>query len=786
MRFTIAGRSAVMRLVSTILLTLILACLLLAQAPIGFGPGTLSVGLLDYFDWYAATPSGCTAGSRGMCVGHSPVGDTIYFTGWFADAHLLPVTTGLPVVGTLNDFTSKTCSGNLMVIQLAAFDWAARNAGRIYEVNCMSSYGAVPGASDSPAGWKGHCTSNDLGDQGCSWKSRAPFVRDGMLYLPIERQIPAGTKSIHDATMIVSSDGGATWKNPYTVATAGTASATGDAPLCGAAAQVAGNPCTDASYPGSIMWQSMPLDASHWSPVQYGQDGATPPGGITDGCDPATYVCFISGEQEASIARVLRTNLPHLKSTEWQYYTCPAITDSYRCPGSASGSWTSVFADRTQVAHIVSGGTDNIPMTSFFGVAYIQEFKSYLMAGYQSRPGSAYGTSFAWAPAIQGPWTTAVSSHSVSGSTTSVYPGFISPSLALGYTVVSTNPPHVKLTVVTDDRIHSSQTTPYFSQWDLVLGRTPMLQGGENPRYNNVVEFSTNAGYIFSDSHAPGTIPRKDLAWGFDFYDHGGDPTATGVNGFHEMANGSAFLVACYKPTSMYCDGWHPAYGTTLTTFGAQMAGSGGYSPGMVTMMHETPQTIAIGTAATLNAGLTAQNAPAFLQGNGSYTITGVFRVDSARTAPLWFFGDYSGDNTAVSLGLHGGSNLSLEWGFSGNHWRYYGSFTPTIGNWYFIATTVQANGTTPIAHVWVGVGGALVDEIAGVSRTASGGAPTQTPNVAAAPFRLNADVSTTPASNNASYASLFIHGRALGQAEVRLMYNTVKAKMASRGVTLQ
>jgi hypothetical protein len=778
-----------MRLVSTILSTLILACLLLAQAPIGFGPGTLSVGLLDYFDWYAATPSGCTAGSRGMCAGHSPVGDTIYFTGWFADAHLLPVTTGLPVVGTLNDFTSKTCGGNLMVIQLAAFDWAARNASRIYEVNCMSGYGN-PGATDSPTGWFGHCTSGDnpavVGD--CSWKSRAPFVRDGLLYLPVERQIPAGTKSIHDATMIVSADGGATWKNPYTVATAGTASATGDAPLCGAASRASGSPCTAASYPGSIMWQSMPLDASHWSPIQYGQDGATPPVGITDGCDPATYVCFMSGEQEASIARVLRANLPHLNSTEWQYYTCPAITDSYRCPGNASGSWTSVFADRTQVANIksVTPETRSVLMNSLFGVAYIKEFKSYLMAGVQSRGSGVVASAFATAPAIYGPWTPVLVSNSASGATSSVYPGFISPSLALGYTVVSTNPPHVKLTVVTDDPIHNSQTTPFFSQWDLVLGRTPMLQGGENPRYNNVAGFSTNAGYVFSDNHAPGTIPRKDLAWGFDFYDHGGDSTATGVNGFHEIANGSAFLVACYKPTSMYCDGWHPAYGTTLTTFGAQIAGSGGYSPGMATMSHETPQTIAIGASAPTNAGLTSANIPAAMRGNSSYTVAGVFRVDAARTAPLWFGGDYSGDNTAVALGLYGGANLSLSWGFAGNNWRYYGSFAPTIGNWYFIATTVQANGNTPIAHVWVGVGGALVDEIAGVTRTVSGGAPTQTPNVAAAPLRLNADASTTPASNNASYASLFIHGRALERAEVGLMYDTLKAKMASRGVTLQ
>ena len=57
-----------MRLVSTILSTLILACLLLAQAPVGLGPGTLGGGMLDYFDWYAATPSGCTAGAGGMSL----------------------------------------------------------------------------------------------------------------------------------------------------------------------------------------------------------------------------------------------------------------------------------------------------------------------------------------------------------------------------------------------------------------------------------------------------------------------------------------------------------------------------------------------------------------------------------------------------------------------------------------------------------------------------------------------------------------------------------------------
>ena len=70
-----------MRLISTLLSILILACLLMAPAPIGFGPGTLSIGLLDLFDWYGATSSGCTPGARGMCAGSGgPYGDTLYFS----------------------------------------------------------------------------------------------------------------------------------------------------------------------------------------------------------------------------------------------------------------------------------------------------------------------------------------------------------------------------------------------------------------------------------------------------------------------------------------------------------------------------------------------------------------------------------------------------------------------------------------------------------------------------------------------------------------------------------
>jgi hypothetical protein len=120
------------------------------------------------------------------------------------------------------------------------------------------------------------------------------------------------------------------------------------------------------------------------------------------------------------------------------------------------------------------------------------------------------------------------------------------------------------------------------------------------------------------------------------------------------------------------------------------------------------------------------------------------------------------------------------------NRWRYNSGFSLTAGNWYFITCTVQANGATPIAHMWVGVGGSLVDKIAGVSRAATGGTPVQTPNVAATPLVLGFDSVGATHTVKGSYAGLFVYNRALGQSEIGLMYQTVKAKMALRGVTLQ
>ena len=122
-----------MRLVSVLLAC---AACAMTQQPIGIGPDNsagISPGLSQFFSWYLATPTGgCVPGSTppGACVGHSPQGDTYYWSAWMPNASGLPVTSGLPIVGTANDF-SLTCSGNLELLQLDTWSWLAPTASHI-------------------------------------------------------------------------------------------------------------------------------------------------------------------------------------------------------------------------------------------------------------------------------------------------------------------------------------------------------------------------------------------------------------------------------------------------------------------------------------------------------------------------------------------------------------------------------------------------------------------------------------------------------------------------------
>ena len=110
---------------------------LMAQAPIGMGPGrlvqTLQLG-----------PSGTN------------YGDTEYCSAWLSSAASLPVTTGLPVVCTSNDAVN-----NIRLFQLDTLNWSGSTVHATL-LNGMSSYG---GASETnvPAGWWGYCSQRSLG-----------------------------------------------------------------------------------------------------------------------------------------------------------------------------------------------------------------------------------------------------------------------------------------------------------------------------------------------------------------------------------------------------------------------------------------------------------------------------------------------------------------------------------------------------------------------------------------------------------------------------------------------
>lgn len=746
-----------------ICLFLIAVCVLAQQVPIGLGLGdpALSFGLLHIFDWNAATASGCSAGANEYCVGSSgPFGDTEYWgTAWKSDG---------TTYGTFNDFGFAGHSGNLMVAKLSGFAWPTPTASKITAVNYMSDYGTSGADTDSPGGWHGHCTSNDDGGQACTWKSRAPFIRGGLMYLPVERQISSGTTSIHDATLMVSADFAVTWKNPYTVANGGSASATGDAPTCDSSASGGGNPCTAASYPGSILWPALPYQLSQWEVIQYGQDGGTLPT-VNDGCDPAIYTCFLGGEQDGSVMRVLNSALPNLVAADFEYYTCPTATAINRCPGNLSSSWTSTFASRTSTIEMsIPNGATYVKPNAIFGLAYVKEFHGYLATGYQNQGGSANAAAvLLWAPAAQGPWTlirslTPVTYGIGAGSSVAMFPGFLSPTLAFGYTVVSSNPPEVKITLTADTADHDNRTTPLFGEVDLVLGQNTQFSG-EGARWTNTGNYVLNSGLIYSAANRVGTIPRKGLVGGYDFYDHGGDVNISDPYYWRDLGTGSGNYI--YPCTVVGCGSYVPGQGMSIETFGAKLVD--GYNARMES-----------------SAGV-----PTAMQGNGSYTVAGIFRCDgnSFANPSLWAAGT-GAPTTTVSLNYASNCGLlELGWGGMGfDRYRFLSAFNMTASNWYFIASSVQANGATPVAHVWVGVGGALVDEIAGVSYAASAGSPTATPNVASTPFKLGLVDANQSAGGDQSYSGLWIYDRPLTRQEIGQMYRTVKSVWTKRSVTIQ
>jgi hypothetical protein len=778
--------------------------LAIAQQPIAIGPslaGNPGLGVVKFLDWYSATPSGCANGSSGYCVGPSVQGDTYYWTAWMPNASGLPVTSGLPVVGTINDYSfGPLCSGNVGVLQLDTFSWSSASAAHITKVNCMASYGTSGGASNAPAGWNGHLTSGDSVSNAGTWKNRVPFSKGGSLYVPVERQISAGGPSVHDATFIMSPDSGKHWCNPYTYANrAGGPGcdssnwvADGDAPKCDAASS--STPCTNAAYldsnHSSIMWKALPYGTENWNWVNYGyQDGGTAPTGINDGCDPAAYTCFMLAD--GSLARVPNGSI--MDVTAWKYYTCPSISQNSRCPGSNPANWTSSFAARTAVTYLsYYQGTYGTTFTNMYSVLYLKEFGSYVMTGITYS--SPWSVDFATAPTIQGPWTTIYKS-TTPGPAGQGQPNaaFFSAAPALGYTVVTANPPHVQLGA-SGNSYAGTAGSPQMSVWDLVPGRN---YGGEAFGSINLTRYISGAGYQFSDGGIAGSFPRNGLVWSFDFLDQGLNSSLTNWPYFVDRGTNSTVIVPCdagYGVTTN-CGYMNDGHGMSMNAYGIKTS-----DPGYGGHFHTAP------FGATPGA---IQNAPAAMQGNGSYSVVGVYRYEGTtafgRPGGIWSTGAVStSDNTMIEFNQAGG-RLELDWGATDRpHYQYVSNFAfPNFTNWYFIAVTVQAQTScgancTPTARVWVGgaaTPGVLADAMAGAAYTAAAGTnpavSTKTPNVAAGPLVLgyNAHGDTYGGVGQATVmtnATTMVYGRALTYPEVQSMYLSMKAKMKERGVTLQ
>jgi hypothetical protein len=283
-----------------------------------------------------------------------------------------------------------------------------------------------------------------------------------------------------------------------------------------------------------------------------------------------------------------------------------------------------------------------------------------------------------------------------------------------------------------------------------------------------------NAGWQFTAGDIPGTFNRNGLEWAFDFMDHGGIVADQGYPYFHDVSKGAAILLPCAEQLTPRCGVMYGgARGLYALANGIQIVGNG-YLPRFESNISD------------LNFGGAGgnQNAPPALQGNGTYSIVGVYRLDAGNGGGyLWNTGTAGATSTFVGLFTSSAGVIGVDWGATYDY-RYYYNSAAKLDNakWYFVAVVVSA-GTPPTAKLWVGVSGALTDFLQGITRATNGGTPPSTPNVSATPLRLGSDGSTSP---SASYAGLMVYSRALSYLDCALLYQSFKAKMAERGVTVQ
>lgn len=761
----------------------------LAQTPVGMGPVQTSgirstPGLVTVVDWF-----------RQVTQGSAVQGDFHYFTAWLQNALGLPVTSGLPIVGTLNDF-SFGCSGNVGVMQLDTFSFASPAASHMTIVNCLASFN-----NDAVTNWKGHMTSNDNNGSG-TWKNRLPFSKNGMLCIPFERQISGGTATVHDATFVCSPDSGAHWCNPYTWAhRAGSPGcdssnwqADGDAPKCDAPDGT--HPCTNAAYldatHSSMMWHEIDNvggasnGAENWIWINYGnQDGVSPPSGagVESGCDPASVTCFMLTPGDGALGHVANGSVMDISA--WTYSYCPGATQSTHCSGTSADAWTSTFANRTSVIGIYLTGTGqpfNGPHLNPQSVLWFNDHKEYCVLGQQ--------VDFACSPTLQGTWVTGMRfwpAWPVGHLTAWLAP-------ALGYSTISSSPPHVQVAAVGTQYFNTVPGTPVFAKWDLVAGRT---YNGDAFQSNQLYpNGDQGAGFQFSTGNIAGSFPRKGLVWSFDFADQIG---ATNWFGFRDRGGNSAVITPCannYGNTPV-CGQVNGAAGTSLVSTGGIRITYGDTST--TGHFQVAPADFA------LNSPLSNSITPASMQGNGSYSAVGVIKFPSSdpltpftRYGSIWATGSNGGDDAQSQVSLDGlpvggKQQLQLNWGaWNTKHWQFIANRTLDLDTEYFYILTVKAQtscgtGCVPVAHLWVGINGVLTDLFAGVSYTAAGGASTsaKTPAVTNGPFVFGLGSYGAASQISVMQEVFMLYGRDLQFQEISATYKNMARKMAPRGVVI-
>ena len=785
---------------------LLVPCLMLGQISTGPINNGLGPGVVNFIDWFATTPIGCTPGTNGWCMGvNNPGGDTGYYQIWLPNASGLPITSGLPVVGTLNDNT--VCGhNNISVLQLDTFSWSSPASAHIQLVNCMNSYGPNAG-SDSPAGWNGHCTGTDNTTSTgwvCTWKNTPGISIGGVIYQPIHRQITTGQPSIHDASFIMSPDSGQHWCNPYTYwhhsgspgCDSSNWDANGDAPKCDSSSNT--TPCTNTAYldssHSSMMWNvtlgtQMPLQDFGWVPINYGnQDGSSYPTGLpNDGCDPNNYSCWML-TFDGSVARVPKicgtSANPIMDIGCWQYYTSPTANLSYRSPGGVASSWTSTFSNRTPIVNIdyYTGPYNVTQCSNIFSVEWMKDLSAYLLSSLNIGTSSTINhTCFMSAKSVQGPWTW----FHQGPATTTPDVGFISTVIPTYYNLVS--PGNIEVGTEADSyRPGNSVGTPQFTIWNFANGRN--VFGGANYSYTDRVSYVSNAGYQFSDGHIPFSFPQNGLVWGFDFLDAGLNSGQTTWPYFIDSGNNTDVMISCDIGYGLYgnCGFMNNSHGTGMNNYGITMnQNSNQYGGHFQTSLLSGNFAFGVRNATTL-------------QGNSSYTVAGVYRMEAltnfSRPGGLWSTGDPTSvsDNPLVELNQVNGT-LQLDWGgTAASHYHYVGTVTLALNNWYNVIVSVQAatGGNCPVAHVWVGVGGALVDALAGASCVAVGSPATKTPNVAASPLVIGLNSYTASGDLGEPFigtnATLMVYNRAFNVVDAQFWYNSMKKKAKDRGITLQ